>query len=279
MAFTATFRMDGRRTFCKKRSNNAYTTTLAREHSMSAQLCGRVIRTLTTTTVQFVSQFYGHQLLHTGAQPLFFVAEYANYPHTGAPQIGEQVTGMLDKLPGCIEVTDGPEAAPNSAMQCPESVPSPSVTATRDTVPRATGMPVPGAAYGLEGNIYLGCYNDSAGGIRTLNAKSTSNYTVMTPQYCQQWCKNQGYRLSGVEYAQECYCDNFINPRSINGRTQCTWNCGGTMRIGGRQEICGGCKSHIISRAMLRHFHSMVVVLMCWTRWHDQRLQQHRSEL
>ena len=162
-----------------------------------------------------------------------------NCPEKDSP-IDEPVRGLLDKLPGCIKITPGPDAAPNSAMSCPSGVQPPRLRPTQDTSPKATARPVPGTFYGLENQQYLGCYNDSAGGIRALNAKSTSNYTAMTPQYCQQYCKDQGYRLSGVEYAQECHCDNFINPTSRNGYNTCTWNCGGTMTTGGKQELCGG---------------------------------------
>lgn len=162
-----------------------------------------------------------------------------NCPERTSP-IDEPVRGLLDKLPGCITITTGPEAAPNSAMSCPKDVKQPALPSTKDGVPKATAKPVPGTYYGLPNQQYLGCYNDSAGGIRALNAKSVSNYTVMTPQYCQQYCNDRGYRLSGVEYAQECHCDNFINPTSRNGWKTCTWNCGGTMTKGGKQDLCGG---------------------------------------
>ena len=161
-----------------------------------------------------------------------------NCPERKSP-IDEPVRGLLDKLPGCITVTTGPDAAPNSAMSCPQGVQPPKLSPTQDTAPRATNKPVPGTYYSPD-QMYLGCYNDSAGGIRALNAKSVSNYTVMTPQYCQKWCMDRGYRLSGVEYAQECHCDNFINPTARNGYQTCTWNCGGTMTSGGKQELCGG---------------------------------------
>lgn len=163
-----------------------------------------------------------------------------NCPERKSP-IDEPSRGLLSKLPGCIQITTGPENAPNSAMSCPAGVQQPAILPTQDTTPKTTARPVPGTQYGLDNQIYLGCYNDSAGGIRALNAKSVSNYTVMTPQYCQQWCKDRGYRLSGVEYAQECHCDNAINPTARNGNNKCTWNCGGTMTSGGAtQELCGG---------------------------------------
>ncbi|KAK3717744.1 hypothetical protein LTR37_005515 [Vermiconidia calcicola] len=157
-------------------------------------------------------------------------------------QIGEPVHGLLDHLPGCIRITDGPESAPASSMNCPPSIPPPRIFATKDSVPRPTASPVPGALFGVAQNKYLGCYNDSAASsYRTLNAISTTNYQAMTVEWCQNWCMQKGYRLSGVEYAQECHCDNEINPTSVSGQRECTWNCGGTMTSGtGKQQICGG---------------------------------------
>ncbi|EMC97704.1 hypothetical protein BAUCODRAFT_463088 [Baudoinia panamericana UAMH 10762] len=163
------------------------------------------------------------------------------------PQIGEPVKGLLTQLPGCIEITYGPEAAPAASMQCPASVALPSITPTPMGMPLATASPVPGQPFGLPEQIYMGCYNDTGGtpGFKTLNGLFYSNYTNMTVEFCQNYCMANGYRFSGVEYAQECHCDNEINPTAImapNGTVnQCTWNCGGTMTLGDvEQEFCGG---------------------------------------
>jgi hypothetical protein len=45
--------------------------------------------------------------------------------------------------------------------------------------------------------------------------------------------------LSGVEYSQECYCDNAINPTALSAVGKCDWNCGGTINDN-KLEICGG---------------------------------------
>ena len=156
-------------------------------------------------------------------------------------QIGEPVTGLLDHIPGCVTITNGPEEAPAASMVCPSGSPQPSITYTKDSVSRPTALPIPGQQFGLPYYKYIGCYNDSALGIRVLNALATVNYTAMTVEYCQTFCMQNGYRLSGVQYAQECHCDNLMNPTAIGGQRECTWNCGGTMTSGvGKQEICGG---------------------------------------
>ena len=176
--------------------------------------------------------------------PWLQASDTNGYPYncpTQPSQIDEPVFGLLDALPGCITITEGPEEAPAASMDCAAGITQPSVIATIDSIPRPTVMPEPGSYYGLPQQKYLGCFNDSAASIRTLNEVSTSNYSVMTVEWCQNWCMEQGYRLSGVEYAQECHCDNEINPTAVNGSNQCTWNCGGTMTAGvGVQELCGG---------------------------------------
>lgn len=62
----------------------------------------------------------------------------------------------------------------------------------------------------------------------------------MKPEWCQGYCQSLGYRLSGVEYGQECHCDNEINPTAVNGSDQCSWNCGGTQASNTEVELCGG---------------------------------------
>jgi hypothetical protein len=176
--------------------------------------------------------------------PSLYASQSDGYPYNcpeRPPQIGEKVKGLLDHLPGCITITEGPEEAPAASMNCPASSPKASITATVDSTIRPTASPIPGQQFGLPQQRYLGCFNDSAGRIRTLNAISTANYTAMTAEYCQNWCTQRGYRLSGVEYAQECHCDNEINPTAVDGSDRCTWNCGGTM-INKSQplQFCGG---------------------------------------
>ena len=176
--------------------------------------------------------------------PVLQASQSNGYPYNcpeQLAQIGEPIKGLLDHLPGCITITDGPEEAPASSMNCPAGAPIPSITSTKDSVPRPTAFPTPGQPFGLPQQKYLGCFNDSAGCILALNALATTNYSVMTVEYCQQYCMKNGYRLSGVEYTQECHCDNILNPTVIPGSNQCTWNCGGTMSLAtGTQEICGG---------------------------------------
>jgi len=157
-------------------------------------------------------------------------------------QVDEPVHGMVDKLPGCINITYGPEMAPASSMSCPAGSKIPNIFKTVDSTPKPTSNPAIGSVFGNANNKYVGCGNDtygSLGGLRTLNAISTTNVN-MTVEYCQAYCTKRGYRYSGIEYATQCYCDMAINPSSsfypgINMSIGCSMTCPGS-----RQDICGG---------------------------------------
>jgi len=61
---------------------------------------------------------------------------------------------------------------------------------------------------------------------------------AMTVELCLAACQAAGYVLAGVEYSQECYCDNtFENGGgpAPDGNAQCTMPCNGN-----KAEICGG---------------------------------------
>ncbi|KAK5107086.1 hypothetical protein LTR62_001870 [Meristemomyces frigidus] len=161
-------------------------------------------------------------------------------------QVNESVHGLLDALPGCVEVTYGPGSATAAQMECNKTVPLPYITPTPFGTALPTAIPTPNQPYGLPGFEYLGCYNDTGpgGGYRTLNSLQYSNYSFMTVEFCQQYCTEKGYQYAGVEYAQECHCDNNLNPTAQlpapNSIHECRWNCGGTLTEGGTQEFCGG---------------------------------------
>lgn len=183
------------------------------------------------------------------ACPILFESETSGY-RSNCPeqpsQIGEPVHGLIAKLPGCITITPGPAAAPAASMKCAAAVVPPPISRTVDSVPYATATVQPGEYMGGPFQQYLGCYNDSAGNDRTLRGISTTNYTVMTVEWCESYCNSLGFRLAGVEYTQECHCDNALNPSAVSnaevaGPDQCNWFCGGTLYSGNRtQEICGG---------------------------------------
>lgn len=102
----------------------------------------------------------------------------------------------------------------------------PTLTTSSIPAPTYTGAP--------NGWASLGCYNDSVGA-RTL---STQIYSIagssMSVDACLSACISGGYRLSGVEYGSECYCDHKIENDGAPD-TGCTMACAGNST-----QFCGG---------------------------------------
>ncbi|KAJ7058518.1 galactose oxidase [Mycena amicta] len=79
-----------------------------------------------------------------------------------------------------------------------------------------------------------GCFTDNVGG-RSLAGASFVNGTGMTVESCINFCDNKNFILAGVEYGQECYCDNFIgNGGGPTAATDCNMAC-----TGNALELCG----------------------------------------
>lgn len=112
-------------------------------------------------------------------------------------QLAEQVVGLMPKLPGCVNVTSGPERAKPEDLGCPPSIPQPYATPTIDSVPIATKPAIPGAPFGRPGWSYVGCTNDTATN-RLLSAAAISNDTTKqvptTVETCQDFCTWKGYK-------------------------------------------------------------------------------------
>jgi WSC domain len=117
-------------------------------------------------------------------------------------QVQEQTTGLLAKIPGCIQITEGPARAAAGTMSCPSGVVPPPITPTQDSqiVIKKTGTR--GQPFGLTGYVYVGCSNDSSAA-RVLGGPSFVNTTGMTVEACQQYCNNNHQKYSGVEFGQE----------------------------------------------------------------------------
>ncbi|KAK4945184.1 hypothetical protein LTR10_015610 [Elasticomyces elasticus] len=104
------------------------------------------------------------------------------------------------------------------------------------TGPSIKGVPVAGSTTLTVANgtiaTYQGCYKEAVGG-RALTGKTYTNSTNMTIESCAAFCAKGGYDLFGVEFAQECYCDNSISTASITQNT-CSMLC-----TGDETEFCG----------------------------------------
>lgn len=91
----------------------------------------------------------------------------------------------------------------------------------------------------VPGWTYIGCFADNVFS-RTLKARTEvpGGPKAMTITLCLAACKAAGYTLAGVEFAQECYCDNVLEgltKTAPDGEAQCNMNC-----LGGPPDICGG---------------------------------------
>lgn len=80
----------------------------------------------------------------------------------------------------------------------------------------------------------IGCYTDNTGA-RTLTGPSSTDLVNMTVENCIAFCDSQKFIFAGVEFMQECYCDDFIeNSAASVAITDCNSPC-----TGDPEESCG----------------------------------------
>ncbi|KAM5543649.1 hypothetical protein V8D89_002900 [Ganoderma adspersum] len=136
--------------------------------------------------------------------------------------IVDEQTGFdapLTILPGCNPLWNGTVPKP----ACPDpNAPIPSL------VPAQTPVP--------SGWTEFGCIAEGTNG-RALTGASTTA-TNMTRGVCAAFCASQGFTLAGVEFSDECYCDNEM--RNGASMSVVTWNECSNHCAGNSNEICGG---------------------------------------
>lgn len=84
----------------------------------------------------------------------------------------------------------------------------------------------------------LGCFTDNVS-MRTLSQGQAvaGGYTNMSVANCISACQSAGYGLAGLEYSQECFCDNKLQNEGVCASDQTTCN----MRCKGNSAgTCGG---------------------------------------
>jgi hypothetical protein len=140
------------------------------------------------------------------------------------PQVDEQVTGMLDSLPGCNPVQKGPGLA--TVQSCPNKKVS-TIGSYQQYFKDVTSS--------LKWQ-YVGCGTDNLS-TRTFNSASTSSGS-MTVESCISFCSGKGYTYAGLEYASQCYCGNTL----ASDRAPVTGVLGNcfTPCAGDNSEFCGG---------------------------------------
>jgi len=154
------------------------------------------------------------------------------------PLINEQVKGLLPKLPGCNQVTFGPQPATAAQTSCNSSVVPPSVNPfTELTLSQAPVLPIVGNVYNSKW-IFMGSAAEPSGK-RALGGASSIGNSSMTIESCMAFCAWQGYPLAGVEFGYDCYCDYTLSTATSYNATYSTiYN---TMVCAGNQsEYCGG---------------------------------------
>lgn len=83
------------------------------------------------------------------------------------------------------------------------------------------------------GWIYKSCYEDSVyARTLSLQVKIPRGNSVLD---CTTACRAAGYRIAGVEWGNECFCDNTINFNRPSGLEGCDMVCDGN-----KLEFCGG---------------------------------------
>jgi hypothetical protein len=139
------------------------------------------------------------------------------------PSIDEQIFGVLPALPGCNPIQDGPgNATPKSGCGAPTTFGQPQTYFTDLT-----------ASMGWE---YIGCGHDS-NSQRTFKGDSFRD-AAMTVEKCVNFCAGKGFTFAGLEFANECYCDNSLpaDRAPIPGVLgNCNMACAGDTT-----EYCGG---------------------------------------
>ncbi|KAI5204641.1 hypothetical protein E4T42_01004 [Aureobasidium subglaciale] len=105
----------------------------------------------------------------------------------------------------------------------------------------ASATVVPVAAAGSNGYSYAGCWNETTSVEGTANTRALSggkmeSVTTTTVAGCLQYCGDSNYQYAGLEYAQECWCSNYISALSVQlPESNCSLAC-----VANSSELCGG---------------------------------------
>lgn len=136
-----------------------------------------------------------------------------------SPRVNEDTDGWLSKLPGCNPVQYGPRNAvmpPNCGAPLALSPPKTYASDMSD-----------------HGWSYRGCAVDQLGDrLFPFQRRATADMTI---QQCITHCSGHGYKLAGLEYANECYCGSEISEDKIVANPNCHMKC-----IGDAKQFCGG---------------------------------------
>ena len=179
------------------------------------------------------------------------------------PIVNEKVTGLLDKLPGCIKVTSGPAQAVLSDIICPPGITPPSTnapagstgkllsrslpisarsanttsitTAAITSAGRVASRPVARIIPLVGSYVYNGCWTEGTGGF-ALSAAGRTSEAGMTVERCVAECTRDGLGIAGLQYGQVCTCGaELLNGSRLVDDKQCGIPCDGD-----ESQVCGG---------------------------------------
>lgn len=133
---------------------------------------------------------------------------------------------MIDKLPGCITITSGPEEATLADFVCPAGDPQPPLLSISSDSGPAVGSTA-------DGWTYMGCANEPNGARALGDATFTSSN--LTNEACQSFCAGKGSPMAGTEFGTQCYCGSALASGSSLNST-----CSNILCSGSDMEYCGG---------------------------------------
>jgi hypothetical protein len=180
----------------------------------------------------------------------------AGYPLAGTEYSGECYCGQVysnggaEVQTGCNMVCNG-----NSTETCGGSNrlsvwsrigsgSNPTATISTVAVVTPTGS---GTAVDLPPSWkYQGCYAEGTSGRAFLNEQPDSQ--TLTIESCVTTCLGLGYGVAGLEYAAQCFCDNYLrNGAALVADSDCSMAC-----TGDASEKCGaGDRLSVYSNASL----------------------------
>lgn len=103
--------------------------------------------------------------------------------------------------------------------------------------PEATNTVISSTSFDYDASLYgTGCYQDGEGygRGRTLN-DFTFSTNAMTNELCSNTCASEGYRFSGTQYHDQCFCGNNDPTPDFVEASNCDTACSGKS-----SETCGG---------------------------------------
>lgn len=197
--------------------------------AMTLEECAADCAGYTYFGIEYGGECYCGNVINTGSvltaqTDCSFTCPGNQYEYCGA---GNRLD--MYKLTGATTGTATGTSTTGTSTTLTSSIPIPTITANGDWV-------------------YKGCWVDGLNG-RDLNYQQPDNQEN-TVEACTATCASLGYTIAGLEYAVQCFCDNFLyNGAALaTDQTTCSTPCPGNAA-----EMCGaGSRLSLYSTGPLR---------------------------